>query len=256
ASFKLRAFDARGRTVPVPAEVQWSTNLAGSVAGERLTTDPAVRFKVGTVSVKAGELQAQARVRVVAPLPWNEDFESIAEGQSPPTWIGAGRKFVVQAKDGSKVLVQPVREQGLQRSETYMGPTALTNYTVEVDVRGHLAGRKKPDIGVINSGYTLDLMGSHHKLQLRCWAAEMGRLSKDLDFPWEMDTWYRVKFKVQTRGGKALVQAKVWPLAATEPADWTIQVEDPHPIERGSPGFIGYAPAEIWYDNLKITGNE
>jgi outer membrane protein assembly factor BamB len=254
-SLRLRAVDAAGRVVAAPS-AEWSVDGAvGTLDGTTFTAG-AKRFATGAVVAKAGSLQAKARVRVIAPLPWSEDFESFGEGESPSTWIGATRKFVVQVKDGGKVLVQPVREQGLQRSDTYMGSPSFKNYTIEADVRGQIAGRKKPDIGLINSGYTLDLMGGHQKIQLRCWAAEMGRLSKDVEFPWEMDTWYKMKLQVQQRDGKALVKGKVWPAAAPEPTAWTVEIEDPYPIAAGSPGLIGYAPAEIWYDNLKVTVNE
>jgi hypothetical protein len=256
ASLRLRAVDVAGRLTAAPV-AEWSVEGAvGALEGTTFAADRTVRFATGAVAAASGDLSARVRVRVIAPLPWSEDFESIGDGQSPPTWIGASRKFVVRAAEGGNVLAQPVREQGLQRAETYMGPTSLANYTIEADVRGQLAGRKKPDIGLINSGYTLDLMGGHRKVQLRCWAAEMGRLSKNVEFPWEMDTWYRMKLDVRQRGGKALVRGKVWPAAAAEPADWTIEIEDPNPIASGSPGLIGYAPAEIWYDNIKVTVNE
>ena len=40
-----------------------------------------------------------------------------------------------------------------------------------------------------------------------------------------------------------------------EPSDWTIVVEDPHPIAGGSPGLIGYSPVDIHYDNIRVTAN-
>lgn len=255
-ALRLRAVDANGRVVSAPA-AEWSLEgLAGTLEGTTFKADAAKRFGVGAVVAKAGELQAKARVRVIAPLPWSEDFEGFTDGQSPPTWIGAGRKFVVGTKDGGKVLVQPVREQGLQRSETYLGAPTFSDYTIEADVRGQLAGRRKPDIALVNSGYALDLMGGHQKIQVRCWASEMARLSKDVAFPWQMDTWYSMKLRVRARDGKALIQGKVWPRGTPEPAAWTVEVEDPHAIESGSPGLVGYAPGEIWYDNFKVTVNE
>ncbi len=255
-TFRLRAVDAAGRVVAAPA-AQWSVEGGvGSLEGSTLEANGAARFAGGTVTARAGELQAKARVRVIAGLPWSENFEEHGDGQSPPTWIGASRKFVVQAKEGGKVLVQPVREQGLQRSDTYLGAPAFANYTIQADVRGHLAGRKKPDIGLINSGYMLDLMGGHQKIQLRCWAAEMGRLSQEVAFPWEMDRWYTLKLEVRQRDGRAQVRGKAWPAESPEPAAWTIEIEDPHAIAAGSPGLIGYAPGEIWYDNIQVKVNE
>ena len=35
-----------------------------------------------------------------------------------------------------------------------------------------------PDLGLINGGYTLDLMGNHQRLQLRTWASELASRSR------------------------------------------------------------------------------
>ncbi len=81
-------------------------------------------------------------------------------------------------------------------------------------------------------------------------------MAQQVDFPWEMDTWYKLKLRVDVKQDKALVRGKVWKAADPEPAAWTLTVEDPLPIESGSPGLIGYAPADVYYDNLKVTVNE
>ena len=52
-----------------------------------------------------------------------------------------------------------------------------------------------------------------------------------------------------------LPPGSVW-ILDPEPSDWTITVEDPLPIAGGSPGLIGYSPADIYYDNVKVTVNQ
>ncbi|HYO13234.1 MAG TPA: PQQ-binding-like beta-propeller repeat protein [Thermoanaerobaculia bacterium] len=253
--FEVRAFDAKGRPLPAPTGAEWSLQgLAGKVDGGSFTPE-AGRSQVGKVVAKTGGLEGAARVRVVAPLPWSEDFESYEAGKNPPWWIGAGRKFPVAEMDGGKVLSKPPAEVGLDRGDVYMGPASLSNYTIQADLRGKFQGRKRPDLGLINSGYTMDLMGAHQKIQLRSWSSDL-RVEKSVPFPWEADTWYTMKFRVDQQGDKALVRGKVWKKGEAEPADWTVTVEDPHPIRQGSPGLYGYSPVEIYYDNVKVTVNQ
>ncbi len=52
------------------------------------------------------------------------------------------------------------------------------------------------------------------------------------------------------------MRGKAWKAADPEPEAWTIAVEDPLPIAGGSPGLVGYAPAPVYYDNVKVTVNE
>lgn len=254
ASFRARLFDRNG--LPLGATgAEWSVEgLAGTISpAGALALEATNRGQGGAVVAKAGELTAKARVRVVRGLPWSEDFEARSAGPAPPHWVQAGRNFVVEERDGGKVLVQPVREAGLQRSQTFFGG-AFENYTIEMDVLGSREKRRVPDIGLINGGYTMDLMGYHQRIEVRSWAADK-RMARDADFAWEMGVWYRMKLRVDVTPGRALVRGKVWKRDESEPEAWTITVEDPLPIRGGSPGLVGYAPAEIVYDNIKVTPN-
>ena len=136
-----------------------------------------------------------------------------------------------------------------------MGPSDITNVTIEGDLKATKKGRRVPDMGLIAGGYTIDLQGNHQRIQIRSWASEF-RMAQQVDFPWELETWYRMKMRVEHHGDKAVVKGKVWPRDAAEPADWSITVEDPLPIAGGSPGLVGYAPATVYYDNLKVTVND
>jgi hypothetical protein len=255
-AFRIRAVNARGREVAAP-EGGWSLEgLAGIVEAGRFRPDPDRRFRAGTVHFKSGPLAARSRVRVVEGLPWFEDFESYATDQSPPHWIGAGGKFKVVEFEGGKVLLQPPREQGLQRSNAFLGRSDLANYTVQVDVCGSQVGRRRPDIGVMAAGYTLELQGTVQRLQMRSWAAELKRMGGEVPFAWEMDAWYTMKLRVEVAGGKAVVRGKVWKTGTPEPEGWTLTAEDPYPVQGGSPGLTGYAPAPIRYDNLRVWSNE
>jgi outer membrane protein assembly factor BamB len=250
--FELRAFDAEGRLLKT--KPQWELNgLAGSIDGGKFA--PAAEFQAGEVSAKVGALEARARVRVVPDLPWSEDFEKFEPGKVPGHWISAAKKYEVQERDGEKVLVKLFRPRGLLRNALYMGPSTLINYTIAADVQGGQKGRRRTDAGLINSGYTLDLMGNHQRIQVRSWPSTE-RMAQQVDFPWEMGKWYRMKLRVEVTDKEAVVQGKVWPRGDSEPSSWNITVKDPHPIQGGSPGLLGYSPADILYDNIEVRVND
>ncbi len=66
--------------------------------------------------------------------------------------------------------------------------------------RRNCAARRKngkmPDMGLINSRYTLDVMGSQQQVQIRSWTPRLElRFAKTVPFAWKPDVWYVVKFR-------------------------------------------------------------
>ena len=253
--FEVRAFDAMGRPLGT-RKAEWSlSGLDGKLREGRFEPADAASFQAGAAEAQVGELKASARVRVVSELPWVEDFEGYEVGRVPPTWVSAPKKWEVQEKDGQKVLVKLFRPKGLLRNALYMGPSTMSNYTIEADVMGAKKGRRNTDVGVIGNGYTMDLMGNHQRVQVRSWPAEE-RMARQVPYDWEMDRWYHIKMTVDVNDDRARIRGKVWPRDEDEPAAWLITVEDPYPIKSGSPGLLGYSPADAYYDNVKVTVND
>jgi len=255
--FTARAYDAKGRFLRT-VEAQWSLKgLEGQIGTDgALNTSPKDGSQVGFVVAKLGDLEGEARVRLGGPLPWSEDFEGLEEGKAPAHWIGGFGKIKVAAVEGEgKVLNVPRAARGVPRAMVYMGPETMSGYTVQADVQGTQQGRRRPDVGLINSGYVLDIQGNHQRIQVRSWAA-MLRMAKTEDFAWDMDAWYTMKMRVDQQGGKAVIRGKVWKRGDPEPAEWTITAEDPLPIAQGSPGLYAYSPVEVQFDNVKVTVSE
>jgi outer membrane protein assembly factor BamB len=255
AELSVAAFDARGRRLAGDTgqvNATWEAKgIQGAIEGGKVAIPADSKFQAGTVVAKSGELTAEARVRVFPPLPWTESFE---QGKRA-WWIGGGRFDVRDdAAAGGKVLVKPVAESGLLRSNLILGPPWYGDYTIQADLKGAQSGRRRSDGGVVASGYILELMGGHQRLELRSWEA-MLRIDQKVAFPWEADQWYTMKLQVDTGKDQAVVRGKVWPKGEPEPQAWTIEAVDPHPIEKGSPGLTGYSPAELFFDNVTITGN-
>lgn len=248
--FRAHALDAQGRFLR-EVEAKWSTDLAMQFKRSELVPVGNKPAQAGTVTAAFENLKASARVRVIAPAPWSEDFESTEESKVPLYFVGHANKFSVQTKDGNKVLVKPPATVGLNRSDIYLGPGNMKGYVLQADMLG-TKKRQLPDMGLTAYRYTLDLMGVSQRLQLRTWGAELLE-SKNVAFEWKQDVWYTMKLQVDFTGAKATVKGKVWPRAEQEPEAWIITLEDDLPNFEGSPGLYGYSPSDIYFDNVKLV---
>ncbi len=188
----------------------------------------------------------------------------------PITWVGARYRHVIREIDGNKVMVKLTTIPKGTRSQSWMGHTALHDYTIQADVMGATKSEKLPDAGVIAQRYTCDLMGASQQVQIRSWTPQLGRFSKSVPFAWQKNQWYTIKFRAAAENGKAVLKAKVWKRGETEPDAWTIEAVDEEPNVVGSPGLFGNAihietqgdlaersdnDAEIFIDNVLVTKN-
>ena len=112
-----------------------------------------------------------------------------------------------------------------------------------------------PDIGLIAQGYALDMQGASQKLQIRSWVPQL-RMAETIDFSWDPNRWYTMKFSASIDDGQAVLRGKVWPADAAEPEEWTIEATDDSPNLSGSPGLFGNAKdAEIFLDDVAVSPN-
>jgi hypothetical protein len=284
ALFKAWAFDDHGRFL---REVQAQWLLAGPLPPAGLTAQPGAKptapppplqgeinptgkltvakappGQFGMVLAKAEGLTGQARVRVVPTLPYSPDFERIPEGRTPGGWVNTQGKFAMQMKDGAKVLVKlaNIASPLVSRAHAYIGKPTMSGYTIQAEMQGTKKGADMPDMGILANRYTLLLDGNKQQLRLISWDA-LPRVDKSIGWTWQPGVWYTLKLTVDVRGDRALVQGKVWPHNEKEPADWSIQFEDPVPNREGSPGLYGYATgiignepgAEVYYAKVSVT---
>jgi hypothetical protein len=252
-AFEARGYDATGKPVRPAGDAAFTLEgLKGTVTADgRFRPDPAAGNQGGKVKVTVGGKEAVSRVRVFQPLPWKEDFEG---GKVPPYFLGAGR-FTIADLEGSKVLHKAPVQTGLNRATAFIGPASMHGYTIEADLRATKKGRRMPDLGLMNGGYTLDLQGNHQRLQVRSWASELA-FSKQIEFPWQPDAWYHMKLRVEPSPATVVVRGKVWPKAEPEPAAWTIEYEDPSGIATGAPGLYADSLTELDIDNVQVMVNQ
>ena len=258
--FTARLFNGRGQLLR-EVSADFTVNGGGSITADGVFTAAADQHHTAVVVTAAAEgIAGQARLRIVPPLPWKFDFEDISlrggVGEPPATWVGCRYRHVIRELDGNKVMVKLNTIPKGTRSRGWFGPSDLSNYTIQADVRGAIQDDKMPDIGIIAQGYAMDLQGESQKLQIRSWVPQL-RMARTIDFPWEPNVWYTMRLRAEVRDGKALLQGKVWRRGESEPAEWTIQAEDPAPTLSGSPGLYGNAKdAEIFLDNILVTAND
>jgi outer membrane protein assembly factor BamB len=253
---QARLFDDRGRFLR-EGQAEWSLEkLRGGLRSGRFTAASDPTAQAGLVKATVGGISGAARVRVIPPLPWSENFESLPGNAVPPQWVNATGKFVVREMDGNKVLVKLADNPFTKRARAFLGPSNWSNYTVEADVRASEKRRQLGDAGVVAQRYALILFGNHQRLELQPWQPETAR-TVTASYPWKADTWYRLKLRVENMaGGKVRAQGKAWPAAEPEPTAWTIERIDPIGNRQGSPGIYADAPFEVFFDNLKVTSNQ
>ena len=252
ATFRVMAFDANGRSLGTRPG-RWSIDgLVGATVSSDgvLSTSAEASNQGGKVVALVGGLTAAGQVRVFAPLPWLESFES----GRPRFWIGGGPRLSAAEVGGERVLQKSPSPTGLHRHAVYLGPSNMSGYTVQADMMASEWRRRRPDLGLINSGYTLDLRGNAQRLQIQSWAAEL-RINETVDLAWESNVWYTLKLRVDMERDRALVRGKVWQRGTPEPSEWSLSAEDPEPIREGSPGLVAYSPIDILVDNVKVMEN-
>jgi outer membrane protein assembly factor BamB len=279
--------DANGRDLPAAADAkpEWGV-FAPPVPPGGTTAPPPLKAEVkgdgytatvmldkmpmqhGIVTAKLGTAVGRARVRVVPPLPYKNDFEKTPDGAAPAGWVNAGRKYEVKTVNGQKVLAKTNTDAGalVAKATTFFTLPTSTGYAIQCDVMGTEVRGKVPDAGVVNSRYTLLLDGKddpttgHRALRLTSWEARP-RVNQSVELQWEPGTWYTLKLVVEGKGATAVARGKVWKKGDPEPAKWSIEYEDAAPNLEGSAGLYGYISnisvgipgSEVFYDNLAVT---
>jgi outer membrane protein assembly factor BamB len=257
-NLRAQLFDERGNFIREEKSAEWSLDkLKGTLENGQFVAAPDSGWQAGSVKATVGGVTGAARVRIVPPLPWSENFDALAPSSVPVTWTNTLTKYSVRELNGNKVLVKTTEGSSLlSRARAYMGPSDLSNYTVEADINATQKRRQQGDAGVIAQRYALVLYGNSQTLRIEQWQPETAR-TVTVPFVWKTDAWYRMKFTVENLpDGKVRARGKVWPVGEPEPVAWTIERIDPIGNHQGSPGIFGNAPAEIFFDNLKVYANK
>jgi outer membrane protein assembly factor BamB len=282
--FRIRSLDANGLTVDEkvdPKSVKWASyipptalvksSLKGSFnANGQLVADDENVPSAGAFMATLGNARGIIRGRVLSYLPIKQDFEAFQLTETttntveeptkfaypPLPWIGARLRFEVRDKDGTKALCKTIENKLLQRGTVFFGHSDMRNYTIEADVLTEGNKRKMSEVGVINQRYAIILKGNSQQLEIN---SNQERIKEAVPFKWTVNTWYRIKARVDVAAdGSGVVRAKAWPKAEAEPEKWLIEVKHTHAHPMGNPGVFSLAPQEqrAWIDNISVTQNQ
>jgi outer membrane protein assembly factor BamB len=256
AKLKVRLFDDHGRFIREEATAAWSLEgVKGTAQNNSFTAAADAGAQAGMLKAAVGNVTGVTRVRVIPPLPIAEDFEKVAPGKVPVTWLNADGKYAVREMEGSKVLVKNPNPPAFQRTRSLIGPASWSDYTTEADVRATEKRRQMGDAGIVAQRYELALFGNSQRLELESWQIEPTRTVR-IPFKWKPDTWYHLKLRVENLpDGKVRARGKAWAKGEPEPENWMIERVDPIGNRQGSPGIYAYAPFEVFFDNITVTPN-
>lgn len=254
AAYQVRGYNKNGQFLKL-VDAQFSVEGPGTIDGKgNFKAAGDAKHQVVKITAKSGELTSVARARVIPPLPWKFDFN---DKQVPPTWIGAAYRHQPKEFEGEQMLVKISTIPKGTRSQSWMGWPQLHDYTIQADFYAPGEQADRPDMGLIDQRYTIDLMGKD-QLQIRSWTSRLDlRFAKTIDFPWKAKRWYTIKFQAENNDSGVTLRGKVWPRGEQEPAEWSIEATDETPNKHGSPGLFGNATtAEFYIDNVSVTPNE
>lgn len=261
-------------TAKVKAEMDAMFNAKGELAATANAKESAGAYRATALELPGApadatkKVQGTIRGRVLEGLPIKEDFESFDLTEDHPTdkvkfayppldWIGARFKWDIREKDGSKVFAKTLDNLILQRATTFIGPSDLSDYTMQADLMTDGNRRVASDVGLINQRYMITLKGSHGIIEV---TSNYERLMVTKPFDMKPGTWYTLKTRVDAnKDGSGVVKAKAWPRGSDEPAEWTIEVPVEHAHTHGSPGLFGFAlqnKFSVYVDNISITANK
>ncbi len=267
---RVRALDANGEIVRARvSDVEWTARGPASVVfdGDAVRAPDDGRLGISFVTATADGVSGPMRVRVVAGLPYGEDFESIpldANGGDdvpfafpPAHWIGARLKFDVRELDGSKVLAKTLDNNLFQRATAMFGTPDMKDYEARVDIRTDGNRRSMSTAGLVNQRYLVLLKGNHQELEI---SSNMERVKESAPFRWRPGVWYTLRTRVDVAAdGSGVIRAKAWPRDEAEPEAWTLEVEHRHAHTHGAPGLYGFSPQSrfrVYMDNLQVTPHD
>lgn len=252
-TFTVQGLNRLGQVVG-DVDVQWTLpETAASLTIEGNTIKVAADAPSQGVEIKAtaGELTAMTRLRTFAPLPWHWDFEGYSPRQVPTSWVNAFLKLQPTEVDGGMAMKKSPR--GTPSSNTWLGYAEMSGYTMQADLMLKEEKRKLPSAGLVVQGYNFILVGNTSKIEINCWAPHK-RVEKVQKFRADPDVWYTMKMVVDPlEDGTGIVRGKIWKRGDAEPAEWTIEVADPHPANDGGPGLYVYSLADVYFDNVSVT---
>ncbi len=250
----------------VPPTARVKAEMDASFSGQTISAQDDASLSAGAWKLTSGDLSGVLRGRVIANLPYMEDFERFeltetrgdgsSFGYPPLPWIGARLKWEVRELEGNKVLAKTLDQVLFQRSLSFIGDPDKSNYTLQADMMTDGNRRVKSVVGLINQRYIIALVGNANILEI---SSNHERVKHSVPFPISANQWYTLKTRVDTNeDGSGVVRGKAWIKGEPEPEEWTIEFVHKNVHKEGSAGIFGFSPQSqksVFVDNISITQN-
>src|SRR5687768_6834454 len=100
--FRVGLFDAQGNLIREEPSAAWSLDqLKGTVENGQFTAGSDSVAQAGLVKATVEGVTGAASVRVFPPLPWSENFDSMAVNSVPNGWVHMSMKFAIRDQNGN-----------------------------------------------------------------------------------------------------------------------------------------------------------
>src|SRR5262249_7365383 len=152
-------------------------------------------------------------------------------------WVNTTGKYFVKSLPGDLIVLAKVNTDSrppISKANAYITGPEAADYTIQADLMGTLVRGQLPDMGGVNSRYTLVLAGApdpatgKRDIRLQAWEGKR-RVNVGAEFDWQPNVWYTAKLSVEPKEKTAILRAKVWKKGEKEPEKWMIEFEDPNP---------------------------
>ncbi|MFN3408617.1 MAG: hypothetical protein ACK45B_06465 [Limisphaerales bacterium] len=190
-----------------------------------------------------------------APALFACDFEALAEGRLPDSFMVLNGEFTVKDTGTNKVLELPGAP--LDSYAVLFGPVTNANVSVTARVFGTAKGRRQPTFGVGlggAAGYKLQVSPGKQALELILGETQVVTSSPHR---WTAGEWTWLKLRVRAIGeNQWRVEGKVWPDGQPEPIAWLLSHETSKPPIAGQASVLGspFAGTPVWFDDLRVEG--
>ncbi|MEX2215396.1 MAG: PQQ-binding-like beta-propeller repeat protein [Phycisphaeraceae bacterium] len=282
-TFRVRSLDANGHVVGlvtdskvdyfIPPTARVKAQMDAKIEGDTIVAAKDSKMSAGSFKFTSGQLSGTTRGRLLAGLPYKEDFESFqitekhdteteADGSvsmfayPPLAWLKARFAWEIRQVGDTKALAKTLDRLILQRQLTFIEDDVLSNYTLQADLMTDGGRRLASDVGLVNQRYQFALKGNHQQLEV---TSNVERISESVPFKFDSKKWYTLKTRVDVNAdGSGVIRAKAWPKGEPEPEAWTIEVQHKDAHKQGAPGLYGFAingRYRVYIDNISITAN-
>ncbi len=183
------------------------------------------------------------------------DLHDTPVGKVPDDLMVLNGEFSVREADGQKFLEVPA--DPLDTFGLLFGPAEFTAGDVSGRIWAQSSGKRFPEFGIGSNdtgGYKLWMLPGQRRMEIH----KGDDVLAIAPYAWRSGTWTRLRLHTVAVSDKRMrIEGKVWADGASEPAEWSITIEDSIPPSAGrvSAWGVPYAGSPIRFNELRVRPN-